>query len=264
MKKNKTAMAIVAHPDDIEFLMSGTLMLLKKVGYEIHYMTLSDGNCGSLIESAEIISKIRTAEAKKAASIIGASYHAPICHDFEIVYNVETLRQLAGIIREVRPQILLTHSPSDYMEDHMTTSRLAVTAAFVRCIPNFETPTGKASNFDCTIYHALPHGLIDPLRKVITPGIFINTESVQELKRKALAAHESQQSWLDASQKMSSYILEMEAFAQKVGHMSGKLNYAEGWRRHSHYGFCNENDDPLADLGEYYFKNEKYEKQLNC
>ena len=41
------AMAIGAHPDDIEFYMAGTLLLLKKAGYEIHYLNVASGNCGS-------------------------------------------------------------------------------------------------------------------------------------------------------------------------------------------------------------------------
>ena len=42
------AFAIAAHPDDIEFYMAGTLLLLKKAGYAIHYMTLASGSCGSI------------------------------------------------------------------------------------------------------------------------------------------------------------------------------------------------------------------------
>ena len=44
----KTAIAIAAHPDDIEFYMAGTLLLLKRAGYEIHYMNVANGNCGSV------------------------------------------------------------------------------------------------------------------------------------------------------------------------------------------------------------------------
>ena len=55
----KTAFAIAAHPDDIEFFMSGTLMRLKNAGYEIHYMNLADGCCGSTKHSREEIARIR-------------------------------------------------------------------------------------------------------------------------------------------------------------------------------------------------------------
>ena len=46
------ALAIAAHPDDIEFYMAGTLLLLKGAGWEIHYLNLSSGNCGSAVMSA--------------------------------------------------------------------------------------------------------------------------------------------------------------------------------------------------------------------
>jgi hypothetical protein len=42
-----TALAIFAHPDDIEFVAAGTLLLLKQAGWEIHYLNLSSGNLGS-------------------------------------------------------------------------------------------------------------------------------------------------------------------------------------------------------------------------
>ena len=43
----KTAFALVAHPDDIEFMMAGTLVLLGQLGYELHYMNLANGSAGS-------------------------------------------------------------------------------------------------------------------------------------------------------------------------------------------------------------------------
>ena len=41
------AFAVAAHPDDIEFMMAGTLILLGRAGYELHYMTIANGSCGS-------------------------------------------------------------------------------------------------------------------------------------------------------------------------------------------------------------------------
>ena len=38
----KTAFAIACHPDDIEFMMAGTLFLLKRAGWDVHYMNLCD------------------------------------------------------------------------------------------------------------------------------------------------------------------------------------------------------------------------------
>lgn len=259
----KTAIAIAAHPDDIELMMAGTLLLLKSVGYEIHYLNLSSGNVGSVEHDDKTTRKVRLEEASQSASLMGAHFHKPFCDDLEIFYNEKNLRILAGIIREVKPTIVLTHSPADYMEDHMNTCRLSVTAAFSRGMRNFKTtPSRPPGNYDCTLYHALPHTLRDQLRNPILPGAFVNTTSVQKLKMDALKCHRSQQHWLDVSQKFNSYLQTMEDISLHVGRISNAFLHAEGWRRHLHHGFCGPGTDPLEDLGHHYKINDDYEKKL--
>ncbi|MGV3756557.1 MAG: PIG-L deacetylase family protein [Verrucomicrobiota bacterium] len=261
---SKTAIAIAAHPDDIEFVMAGTLLQLKAAGWEIHYLNLSTGNCGSLEYSPAKTAKVRRKEAQNAAKILGAQWHAPMCDDLEIFYDLKTLRKLSAVIREVLPSIVLTHSPQDYMEDHMNTCRLAVTAAFTHGMPNFKsTPTRPVYQHDVTIYHAMPHGLCDGLRHRIVPGAYVNTTPVQETKLASLAAHKSQQGWLDASQGMNSYLQAMDDMSRAVGKLSKKFKHAEGWRRHLHYGFSANEVNPLADaLGKNCLINKAYEKAL--
>jgi LmbE family N-acetylglucosaminyl deacetylase len=243
----KCAFAIAAHPDDIEFVMAGTLLLLGRAGYELHYMTLASGNCGSMTMSAAKTRVVRRKESIAAAKILGAKYHPPICDDLEILYELKTLRRLGAVIREVGPNIILTHSPQDYMEDHMNTSRLVVSAAFTRGMPNFKTlPHRKHVAGDVVIYHALPHGLRDPLRHPIIPELFVNTADVHAQKREALAAHASQKEWLDATQGMDSYLAEMDGMSREVARLSGKFEHAEGWRRHLHLGFSAHDNDPLS------------------
>jgi N-acetylglucosamine malate deacetylase 1 len=253
-------MAIAAHPDDIEFMMAGTLSLLGQKGYDLHYMTLSSGNCGSMTMSAATTRTVRRKESIAAAEILGAKYYASLCDDLEIMYDVRTLRRLAAVIREVAPEIILTHSPQDYMEDHMNTSRLVVTAAFARGMPNSKTtPQRKPVSNDTVIYHAMPHGLRDQLRKPIVPELFVNTSSVHARKHEALAAHVSQKDWLDATQGMDSYLAEMDAISRAVGKLSGRFEHAEGWRRHLHLGFSAREIDPLAEvLGPFVRANDLY------
>ncbi len=260
--RSKAAIAIGAHPDDIEFYMAGTLLLLKQAGYEIHYLTVANGNCGSTEYNSTMLRSIRSREARAAARILGAHFHPSLTNDLEIFYNLEQLRALAAVIREVKPGIVLTHSPQDYMEDHMTTSRLAVSAAFTRGMPNFKTvPSHPTADYDVTLYHALPMGLCDQLRRRLVPGAFVNTTSVHQTQFKALAAHKSQQRWLDISQGMNSYLLAMEDLQLEVGRLSKKFKYAEGWRRHLHLGFCKPDADPLAAaLGRNYLVNQAYER----
>jgi LmbE family N-acetylglucosaminyl deacetylase len=207
---------------------------------------------------------IRNTEARSAAKILGAHFHASLTEDLEIIYNLELLRALAAIIREVKPGIVLTHSPQDYMEDHMNTSRLAVTAAFTRGMPNFKTvPPRPTADYDMTVYHAMTHGLCDQLRRRLVPGAFVNTTSVHKTQLKALAAHKSQQNWLDVSQGLNSFLLAVEDMSLAVGRLSKKFKYAEGWRRHLHFGYCSPEADPLEEaLGKNYLVNQAYERSL--
>jgi|SRR5687768_3857866 len=261
-----SAIAIAAHPDDIEFVMAGTLCLLQQAGWDIHYLNVSTGNLGSMKTKSAETARIRRAEARAAARRLGATWHPPFCNDLEIFYDDRTLRRLAATIREVNPAVILTHSPQDYMEDHMTTARLAITAAFARGIPGYRsTPPRAIAPGPVTIYHASPHGLRDWLRQAIVPGAFVDTTTVHRRKREALECHESQGQFLDATQRMNSYLRTMDEFSLAMGRMSRRFKYAEGWRRHLHWGFCEEGDDPLRDaLGRSYLINRQYEESLNA
>jgi N-acetylglucosamine malate deacetylase 1 len=260
----RVAMAIGAHPDDIEFMMAGTLLLLRQAGWETHCLNLASGSCGSAVIPSGRLRAIRRREAKAAARVLGAIHHESLVDDLEILYDLRLLRRLAAVIREVSPAILLVPSPQDYMEDHVNTSRLAVSAAFARGMRNFTTqPARPPVAGEVTIYHAMPHGLRDPLRRRILPGAFVNTGGVQAAKREALAQHRSQQEWLDASQKLNEYLLAMEGFARELGRLSGRFRYAEGWRRRLHYGFCAPAADPLREaLGAGCLVNRRYERDL--
>ncbi len=258
------AIAIAAHPDDIEFVMAGTLCLLREAGYAIHYLNVASGSGGSLEHGPAALRRIRRQEARRAAALLGAQHHEGYVDDLEVVYSVPLLRAVTAVIRSVRPTIVLTHSPQDYMEDHTTVSRLAVTAAFARGVPNFAShPRRAAWGGDCTVYHALPHGLVDQLRRRVAAGAYVDTTSVQATKLAALACHESQHAWLQSTQGMNSYLREMEAMSRKVGRRSRRFAHAEGWRRHSHMGFCPAGADPLRDaLGEKYRIDAAYERGL--
>lgn len=243
-----SVLAIVAHPDDVEFFAAGTLLMLREAGWRTHCLNVSGGDCGSMTTGPEETRRIRAAEGRAAAAILGAEFHESIASDLCIFYEERLLRRLAAVVRRVRPRIVLTHSPQDYMEDHMNTSRLAVTAAFAHCIPNFTTdPPVEAYEGDVTVYHAMPHGLRDGLRRPIEPDLFVDTTSVQGVRRMALAAHASQKAWLDATQGMDSYLDAAEAMSREVGRMSGRFDFAEGWRRHLHLGMSARDDDPLAE-----------------
>lgn len=242
----KVALAIAAHPDDIEFVMSGTLMLLRKSGFEIHYLNLSSGNLGSNTLSESDIKEVRAEESRSSALLMGATWHPPFLNDLEIVYHINYLRELSALIRSIKPTILLTHSPQDYMEDHMCTSRLAVTAAFSRGMPNFKTlPPKSHSDAPIAIYHSQPHMNRDQMGEFIEPKFGVDVSSVIAEKRESLLSHKSQKDWLDASQGIDSYINTMESNLKEVGKSLHVDGFVEGWRPHSHFGYCDSNFKPL-------------------
>ena len=246
---NKRALAIAAHPDDIEFMMAGTLLRLKEAGWEIHYWNLCNGNQGTdRLPSAEI-ARIRREEALAACRLAGAVFHESITEDLGVFYTPELLAKVAAGIREVAPEIVLTHYPGDYMEDHSTTARLAVTAAFTRGMANYRTDPPQATTAQpIALYHAMPYGLLDPLRREVTPDFCVDISAVIDLKTDLLACHRSQKEWLDVSQGQDSYLATLRDMSAEMGRKSGRYGYAEGWIRHLHLGLAGQDFDPLRDV----------------
>lgn len=258
-----TVFALACHPDDIEFVMAGTLLLFGQLGWDLHYMNIANGSLGTAEYSRERIIRMRTEEARSAAESIGATFHAPLVDDLAVFYERETLLKVASVIRQVAPDIMLVPSPSDYMEDHQNAARLAVSAAFCRGMSNMPVdPPVPVSGKDVVIYHAQPYGNRDIFRKVVRAGIYVDVSSVLNEKRKMLAHHESQKKWLDVSQGVDSYLNSMEHSARETGRLSGRYTFAEGWRRHLHTGFSRTESDPLCDaLADYCFVDQEFEQQ---
>lgn len=246
---SEIAFAVGCHPDDIEFMMAGTLVRLKNAGYEIHYMNVANGSCGTDCVDAEEIVKIRRLESIEAAEMIGATYHESIAYDLEVFYDKPLLARLGAVMREVAPDIILTHSPNEYMEDHSNTCRLAVTAAFTRGMRNFSTnPPLPAISNQVVLYHSLPYGLTTPLRKPVSADLYVDVSDLISLKKEMLSKHKSQKEWLDVSQGMDSYLTTMADQCADIGKLSKKYDYAEGWIRHQHHGYCDAAADPLSEL----------------
>ena len=243
------ALAAAAHPDDIEFMMAGTLLRLKDAGCEIHLWNLANGCCGSATLSREEAISVRWQEAQDSAQLAGGTAHPPLFDDLAIFYDASSIAHAAAMIRKIQPDIILTQSPQDYMEDHQNTTRLVVTGAFTRAMKNFVTsPDVVIYDKPVALYHALPHGLNDALCQSVAPHFFADIGPVLARKRAMLACHASQKEWLDVTQGMDAYLDEMERMSREVGLMSQKYEFAEGWRRHSHLGFGPEDFNPIANF----------------
>jgi LmbE family N-acetylglucosaminyl deacetylase len=260
ISERKTILAVGAHPDDIEFLFSGTLLLLKQKGWDIHLWNLANGSAGSKTLGPEAIAAKRWEEAQASAKILGAIMHPPLFQDLGIFYDAPSIAKVASLVRAVSPSIILTHPPSDYMEDHENTCRLVVTAAIAKGIPNHTVdPPHPATDDPVALYHAPPLGCRTGLGEPVVPTLFVNIETVVKDKVRMLLAHESQMDWLQQTQRMSSLEEVVLAESRAVGKLSGTFSSAEGFTPHDKRGYCPEDFKPLEEAlgGDVYCKSQR-------
>jgi LmbE family N-acetylglucosaminyl deacetylase len=237
------ALAVLAHPDDAEFLCAGVLIrLVREHGWKAHIATMTPGDCGSAELPPEEISRIRRLEGKRAADLIGAAYHCLEERDLSIFYNEKTLAKVTRLLREVRPRLLFTHSPADYMLDHEMTSTIMRAAAFGAPIPNFHAGRDQPAPLEHIphLYYCDPIEGKDPLGQEVAAGFCVDISAVVEIKSNMLAAHASQREWLLMHHGMDQYLQAMRDWAQRRGRSCG-VAYAEGFRQHRGHSYPHDN-----------------------
>jgi N-acetylglucosamine malate deacetylase 1 len=243
-----TVLSVLAHPDDAEFLCAGTLIRLKREhGFDVHVASMTPGDCGSADLSADDISRIRRNEGAHAAELIGAPYHCLEERDLLVFYNERTLEKVTRLLRLVRPDLILTHSPSDYMLDHEMTSTVVRAAAFAAPIPNFmsDRELGPPLAHIPHLYYCDPIEGKDPLGRDVPPGFALDISAVIDVKADMLARHASQRDWLLKHHGMDQYTQAMKDWGAHRGRERG-VAYAEGFRQH--LGHSYPQDNRLAQL----------------
>jgi LmbE family N-acetylglucosaminyl deacetylase len=114
--KRKIALAIGAHPDDIEFSCTGSLLNLKEKGYEAYYVIATNGENGfkAGYKPRKQRMKIRYHEQLNAANILGVKKVYFLGHKDGFLENSDDLRQeLVKIIRKVKPEIIFSFDPAN-------------------------------------------------------------------------------------------------------------------------------------------------------
>lgn len=235
------ALAILAHPDDAEFLCAGTLIrLAREKGWEVHIVSMTAGDCGTVEYDAATISRIRKEEGAKAAALIGATYHCLEELDLRVAYHERSLTKTVALLRKVAPRLLLTHSPADYMLDHEMTSMVARAAAFAAPVPNFAPEHGPRLAAIPHLYYCDPIDGVDPLGRTVDPAFCIDISQVIEDKANMLACHASQRDWLLKHHGVDHFLNAMREWGKKVGDRLG-VPYAEGFRQHLGHGYPKHN-----------------------
>jgi len=233
------ALVYMAHPDDAEFLAGGTIFRLKSLGWEIGIATMTAGDCGSDRHSKEEIVQIRLAEAEAAADCLGARYVCTGLCDAEVLMSAENLRKVVERMRMFAPDVVITHSPVDYMVDHEEASRLVRGAAFAVAMPLYFThqpsplPPAPATP---ALYYADPVEGTDHQGRRIYPDFYVDIADVMESKRTMLSMHRSQREWLQRHHGIDEYLNRMSAWAEAYGRECG-FTHAEGLRQHLGHGY---------------------------
>jgi N-acetylglucosamine malate deacetylase 1 len=215
-------LAVGAHPDDLEILCGGTLARYVQEGHDVVMCNATLGNRGSFEHTSEEIAQIRLREAKRAAEIAGAEHVTLGLSDAEVnAADPEQVRLVVDLVRDARPDVIITHSPNDYMSDHNETSRLVFGASFHATLPLYDT--GKAH-----------HGTVAPIFYMDTvmgvdfqPVEYVDVTATIETKVAMLEAHESQLTWLRDHDGVD-VVEQMKTVTRFRGQQCG-VQYAEGF-----------------------------------
>lgn len=215
-------LAVGAHPDDLEIHCGGTLARFGQEGHSVVMCHVASGDKGSALDAVEDLARVRADEARRAALAAGARHATLGVPDGEIsASDPEQHRLMADLVREVRPELLITHSTGDYLSDHDETSRLVFDASFTATFPLFETGWPA-------------HDVVAPLYWMETsrglgfnPTEFVDVSDVVATKVAMLKAHESQLRWLRDHDGID-IVDQMTTAARFRGYQCG-VEYAEAF-----------------------------------
>ncbi len=190
MIRNKTILCFAAHPDDLEYSCTATLHLLMQEGYQVVYVIITNGENGFKAGNLppEQRAAIRRQEQIDAAKMLGVK--GTIFLDYKdgfLEYTEELRRQLVGLIKKFRPELVFVFDPANdefdslnlFHRDH----RHMALAVFDACF--------AAKNI--WMYPGEPHRVTSlyfyGTRK---PNHFVDISNLIDLKLKLLACHKSQ------------------------------------------------------------------------
>lgn len=217
-------LAISCHPDDMEICCGGTLLRCKERGDNVTVCHVANGNMGHVVIEADELRRIRIGEAKKSGESVG--FKVVTCDVGDLLVNSADKAQhdkLVEIIREAKPDFIITQAPDDYMGDHVETSKLVFKAAFAATVPHYEPQLGEACNV-VPIYYMDNSSLLG-----CEPTEYVDVTDQMETKLQMLAYHESQLVWLRDHDDID--ILENTRAMSRVRGLQCGVKYAEGFRQ---------------------------------
>jgi 4-oxalomesaconate hydratase len=191
----ESVLVVSAHAADFVWRAGGAMALYSSRGHPVTLVCLSYGERGESARywreglALDEIKKARHEEAAKAAAVLGASLVAFDVGDYPIVETPELRDRLAGVYRDVRPTIVLTHTTEDpWNFDHATASRLAKEARIMAQAPGFDP--------DSEVIGAPPVFMFEPHQSEycgFMPDVLLDITEVWDKKFEAMQCMEGQQ-----------------------------------------------------------------------
>ena len=222
-----SALAIVAHPDDIEFTCAGTLARWVKSGARVGYVLCTSGDAGIADPqlTREQAAAIREAEALAAARHCGVTDVVFLReHDCLLQATLELRRQLVREIRRFRPEVVMTGDPTLIWRDENRINHPDHRAAALATLEAVFPAAGQPHVFaELTAEGLAPH----KVRKIYTTtwyeaNVFVSIDETIELKIDALRCHRSQLKDWDPAPRLKEWA---------AGQARGKeMQYAEAFR----------------------------------
>lgn len=216
-------LAIGAHPDDVEVLCGGTLAKYAKLGHRVTICHALNGDLGHFYIPRPELARVRAEEARRAGALIGAEVISLDISDLDIYPDKETRMKFTDIIRRAKPDVIITHSPDDYMPDHTTTAQLVFEASFTATLPQLVTEYEFHPKVTPVYY-------MDTLAGVnFLPQEYVDITDVIEVKKKMLEQHESQLTWMKDHDHID--FMDFMLTQSKFRGLQCGVAYAEGFRR---------------------------------
>lgn len=189
-KKNKRILIVGAHPDDPDVYAGGTACLLAKKGYDIIFLSLTNGSCGHMTEYGEKLVARRKLETQHVKEYAGLYDYIVLNHeDTQLEPTIANREELLRIERRLSPDVILTHRPCDYHPDHRATAQLVRDTSYLYKVPGAAPDTPPPAK-DIPIYGYLCDPFVDP--DPFRADALIDITPVAEEKLKLLDCHVSQ------------------------------------------------------------------------
>lgn len=186
--KSYRFLVIGAHPDDCDLLAAGLAMKMLAKGHQVFFLSATDGSAGHQTMSCEALAERRAGECKKAGKILGLTYEALPIPDGELTADLPYRRMLMKHIREIAPDVILTHRTCDYHPDHRACGQLVMDCSYLVGVPLFcpEVPALRKAPVILSLWDHFTNPV--PFRA----DICVSIDDVIERKIDATLSHVSQ------------------------------------------------------------------------